>query len=72
MLVVIKEVFVMVFDNVFFVLLVVKFFFVIFIDMKRILINIYSINIYSLVELKVLIICCLLFVIIFLILIKYA
>lgn len=71
-LAVIKEVFVMASDNVSLVLLAVKFSFVIFTDMKCILINIYSTNIYSLAELKVLIICCPLSVTTFLILTKYA
>lgn len=71
-LAVIKEVFVMASDNVSLVLLAVKFSFVIFTDMKYILINIYSTNIYSLAELKVLIICCQLSVTTFSILTKYA
>lgn len=73
-LAVIKEVFVMASDNVSLVLLAVKFSFVIFTDMKSILINIYSTctNIYSLAELKVLIICCPLSVTTFSILTKYA
>lgn len=71
-LAVIKEVFVIASDNVSLVLLAVKFSFVIFTDMKCILINIYSTNIYSLAELKVLIICCQLSVTTFSILTKYA
>lgn len=50
----------------------VKFSFVIFTDMKCILINIYSTNIYSLAVLKLLIICCPLSVTTFSILTKYA
>lgn len=71
-LAVIKEVFVIASDNVSLVLLAVKFSFVIFTDMKCILISIYSTNIYSLAELKVLIICCQLSVTTFSILTKYA
>lgn len=71
-LAVIKEVFVMASDNVPPVLLAVKFSFVIFTDMKCILINIYSTNIYSLAVLKLLIICCPLSVTTFSILTKYA
>lgn len=67
-----KKYIVMASDNVSLVLLAVKFSFVIFTDIKYKLINIYSTNIYSLAELKVLIICCPLSVTTFSILTKYA